>query len=271
MDWLGLSGKTVLVAGTANKKSVAWHVARGLEEIGARVVHSVRSEARRAEVARLAPDATILVCDVERQAEIDGLAAALERDGVGLDGFVHSVAFADYSAGPGPFHETRREDWLRALDVSCYSLVAMCKALSPRLAPRAAVVAVSISTTRMAAENYGLMAPIKAALDSSVVFLAKSLAARGEVRVNAVAAGLLKTSASAGIPGYLESWLYAEAATLRKRGLATREVADAAIFLLSERSSGVNATSLVVDAGMAVNWFDRDLVRRALRPEERAP
>jgi enoyl-[acyl-carrier protein] reductase I len=120
----------------------------------------------------------------------------------------------------------------------------------------------------MAAESYGYMGPVKAALDSAVAFLAKSFAAGAQVRFNAVMAGLLKTSASAGIPGYLDSYLYAEQATLRKRALATQEVADTTLFLLSPRSSGINARGVVVDAGMGVNYFDRDLVRRATRVEE---
>jgi len=111
------------------------------------------------------------------------------------------------------------------------------------------------------------MAPIKAALDSSVAFLAKSFSAFSRVRFNSVNAGLLKTSASAGIPGYLESYLYAEQATLRRKALETREVANTALFLLSPRSSGINAQGIVVDAGMGVNYFDRELVRRATRPE----
>ena len=118
----------------------------------------------------------------------------------------------------------------------------------------------------MASENYGYMAPIKAALDAAVVFLAKSFVARG-IRFNALCPGLLKTSASAGIPGYLESYLFAEQATLRKKALATEEVGDTALFLLSPRSSGLNAQSVVLDAGMSVNYFDRDLVRRAVRPD----
>ena len=117
----------------------------------------------------------------------------------------------------------------------------------------------------MAAENYGYMAPIKAALDSSVVFLAKSFSAFSNVRFNAVCAGLLKTSASAGIPGYVDSYLFAEQATLRKKALKTQEVADATVFLLSGRSAGINAQRLVVDAGMGVNYFDRDLVSQAMR------
>lgn len=269
-DWLGIAGKTVLVAGVANKKSVAWHVGRGLEEAGARVLYSVRSEKRRNELGRLLPGARVFVCDVEVQAEVDALAADLAREELVLDGLVHSIAFAEYSSGPRAVHEMPKQDWLRAFDVSCYSLVNLSNALRDRFAARASVVAISISSTRMAAENYGLMGPVKAALDSAVVFLAKSFSARGEVRFNAVGAGLLKTSASAGIPGYVESWLYAERATLRKRALETREVADVAVFLLSARSSGINAQSVVADAGMGVNYFDRELVRRAVRVEEGA-
>lgn len=272
MGWLGLDDRTVLVTGFANRKSVAWHVGRALAEAGARVVWSVRSEERRAQLAKLLPGADpaqLLVCDVERDDELDALGAACARDHAPLAGFVHSIAFVDYGdAGPRPFHETPRRDFLRAVDVSCHSLIGLADRLRPALAPDASVVTISISTTTMAAENYGSMAPVKAALDSTVVFLAKSFSAFSEVRFNAVNAGLLKTSASAGIPGYLDSYLYAEQATLRKRALATQEVADTVLFLLSPRSSGINARGVVVDAGMGVNYFDRDLVRRATRVEE---
>ena len=112
----------------------------------------------------------------------------------------------------------------------------------------------------MASENYGFMAPVKAALDSSLVFLAKSFSRFSEVRFNAVSPGLLKTSASAGIPGYVDSYLFAEQATLRRRAVQTEEVAAAAVFLLSPRSGGITAQSLVVDAGMATNYFDKKIV-----------
>lgn len=264
-DWLGLAGKTVLVCGAANKKSVAWQAGQRLQEAGAEVLWSVHTEARRAELApRL--KGRVLVCDVTRDEELAALAAALAEHAP-LAGTLHSIAHADYSAGWRPFHETPRQAFLAALDASAFSFVALANALRPRLASDASLVTVSISSTRTAAENYGYMGPVKAALDSAVVFLAKSLSALGQVRVNAVCAGPLKTAASAGIPGYLESYLHAEALTLRKRGLETREVADAALFLLSPRSSGINAQGLVVDAGMGVNAFDAGIIARAARPE----
>jgi len=270
-DWLKLAGATVLVTGLRNKKSVAWHVGASLREVGAKPIFSVHSEARRSEVLKFTGDSPVLVCDVADQASIDALAARLSADGTRLDGLVHSIAFAEYTpradGTPRPFHETRRQDFLRAVDVSCFSLVALAAALKDRLKPRASVVAISISTTRLAAESYGYMAPIKAALDSGIAFLAKSFSATSEVRFNTVNPGLLKTSASAGIPGYVDNLLFAEAATLRKRGLDTQEAADAVLYFLSPRSSGINAQSLVIDAGMGVNFFDADIVRRATRQE----
>ncbi len=270
-DWLRLADRTVLVTGLRNKKSIAWHVGASLREVGARPIFTVHTEARHAEVARLVGDATVHVCDVVDQGSIEALAVRLADEGVRLDGLVHSIAHAAYvpraDGSPRAFHETRREDFLRALDVSCFSLIALSNALKDLFSPPASVVALSISSTRLAAESYGYMAPVKAALDSSIAFLAKSFGT-ANVRFNSVNPGLLKTSASAGIPGYVDSLLFAEAATLRRRGLQTQEAADAVLYLLSERSSGINAQGLVVDAGMGVNWFDAEIVRRVTRTEE---
>lgn len=149
---------------------------------------------------------------------------------------------------------------LRTFDISCFSFVALSNAFKKSLAEDASVVTISISTTEMASENYGYMAPIKAALDSSLVFLAKSFSRFSRVRFNAVAPGLLKTSASAGIPGYVDSYLYAEKTTLRGEAVQTTEAASAVVFLLSPRSSGINAQRIVVDAGMRTNYFDESIV-----------
>ncbi len=263
MDFLKLAGKSVLVVGVANRKSVAWHVARVLQAAGADVLYSVRSEARRESLRKLVGDAPIYVCDVERQEEIDRLRDEVAKDRSSIAGLVHSIAFADYSAGWLPFHATPRDAFLQAVNISCFSLMALSNAFKDLLdKEQGSVVATSISTTRMAAENYGYMAPVKAALDSAICFLAKSFSAFSRVRFNAVCPGLLKTSASAGIPGYVDSYLFAEQATLRKAAVQTEEVANAVAFLLSPRSSGINAQGLVIDAGMEVNYFDRELVSR---------
>ncbi|MDA1265627.1 MAG: SDR family oxidoreductase [Planctomycetota bacterium] len=265
--WLGLTGRRVLVTGLANKKSVAHHVALQLVEAGAIPIFVVRTEERREQVQKLVGGHACHVCDVRHQEQIEALAAALAETGQPLHGMVHSIAFADYSDGFKPFHETGKAAFLEAMDVSAFSLINLANALKEQFSEDASVVTISISTTTMAAENYGFMAPAKAALDSAVVFLAKSFKAFGKVRFNGVRAGLLKTSSSAGIPGYLDSYLHGEEATLRKQGLRTEEVASTTLFLLSPRSSGIDAQGVVVDAGMGVNYFDAEIVRRVSRPE----
>ena len=261
MDFLQLSGKTILIVGVANRKSVAWHTAKVLQENGAKLIFSVRSESRAESVRKLFPDSAVFVCDVEHQDQIDSLKSSVAATTSVLHGIVHSVAFADFSAGWLPFHQTPRPAFLQAINISCYSLIALSEAFRETLDPETgSVVTISISTTRMAAENYGYMAPVKAALDSSLCFLAKSFSQFSRVRFNAVCPGLLKTSASAGIPGYVDSYLFAEKATLRKQAVQTEEVASTVAFLLSPRSSGINAQGLVIDAGMGVNYFDKALV-----------
>jgi len=267
MDFLQLKEKTILVFGVANKKSVAFHTGRLLSEAGARVLYVVRTEARRESVSKLVSPAPVYVCDVSQQDEIDRLRLAVGLTYPQLHGVVHSIAFADYSAGWLPFHETPRAAFLQAVDISCYSFIAIANAFRDLLDPeQGSLVTVSISTTRMAAENYGYMAPIKAALDSAVCFLAKSFSQFSAIRFNAVCPGLLKTSASAGIPGYVDSYIYAEQATLRKRAVQTEEVANTVAFLLSPRSTGINAQGIVIDAGMSINYFDQNLIRRDKTP-----
>lgn len=266
MDFLQLAGKTVLVLGVANRKSVAWHVAAALREAGARVIYVVRSQERRESVARWVGDAPIYLCDVEFDDQIARLRDELAANGERLHGMLHSIAFADYEGGMKPFHETSKSQFLRAFDISCYSQTNLSNVLKELFDPDASIVTVSISTTRMASENYGFMAPIKAALDSSLAFLAKSFSRFSRIRFNAVGPGLLKTSASAGIPGYIDSYLFAEQVIPRHEAVQTEEAANVAAFLLSPRSSGINAQTIVVDAGMSINYFDADVVRRTMRP-----
>ncbi len=267
MSFLNLEGKSILVTGVANKKSVAYHIGKTLEAEGATVLYSVQSEDQRASVRKILGDAPVFVCDVEKEEDIQRLRDEVAKTTGTLHGLVHSIAFANFSEGMKPFHQTGKKDFLQCVDISCYSLIALARAFQDLLDKEGSVVTVSISTTRMAAENYGYMGPAKAALDSSLAFLAKSFSAFSKIRFNSVNAGLLKSSASAGIPGYIDSYLHAEQLTLRKKALQTQEVANAAVFLLSERASGINAQGIVLDAGMSVNYFDKDIVRKSQRPE----
>jgi enoyl-[acyl-carrier protein] reductase I len=264
MDFLKLEGKKIVVFGVANRTSVAWHVAKSLEDCGAHVVYVVRSEQRRESLAKLLANREVHVCDVEFEDQIQSLRLAISEAHPQIDGIVHSIAFADYEGGMKPFHETGKKQFLRTIDISCFSLMAIANTFRDLLTPEASVVTMSISTTRMASENYGFMAPIKAALDSSLAFLTKSFSQFSKVRFNAVGAGLLKTSASAGIPGYVDSYLFAEKVIPRGEALKTQEVADVAVFLLSPRSSGIAAQTLVVDAAMSINYFDNEVISKVV-------
>src|SRR6478672_1318258 len=139
-DFLGLSGKTILVFGVANKKSVAYHVGKTLEEIGATVVYVVRSEERRQSVTKILGAAEIHVCDVEHEDQITRLKQDLANRGHRFAGLLHSIAFAEYEGGMKPFHETPKRAFLRAIDISCYSLIAVCNAIKELLEPDASIV-----------------------------------------------------------------------------------------------------------------------------------
>ena len=269
MGFLNLEDKTILVMGVANRKSVAYFAAKTLEDEGAKVIYSVRSEARRDSLQKLLANRPVYICDVERKEEIKKLADEVSRDHGPIDGIVHSIAFANYSEGFKPFHETKREDYLQATAISSFSLVEIANAFKPHLSNTASVVTISISSLTITAENYGYMSPIKAALDSSVRYLAKSFSKDTEIRFNTVNPATLKTSASAGIPGYAESYIFSEKLTLRKRALNTQEVANAVAFLISDRSSGMNGASVVLDQGMGINYFDDEVIQLAMRPEEK--
>ncbi|MFA6816128.1 MAG: SDR family oxidoreductase [Lentisphaeria bacterium] len=263
MDFLHLKGKNIVLMGVANRRSVAWAIARVLLEAGANIIYIFRDQALLDKNRKLiGEEANALTCDVEKEDEIAALSKKCATLVPQIDGFVHSIAFANYSEGLKPFHGTLKKDFLQAIQISCFSLVQVVNSLKDLLSPDASIVTMSISTTRMASENYGYMGPIKAALDSSVVFLAKSLSrdVSPMIRVNAVGPSLLKTSASAGIPGYIDAYFYAEKVLPRHRALETREAADVVAFLLSNRSSGINAQTVVVDAGMSINYFDRELI-----------
>ncbi len=267
-DFLNLSGKTILVFGVANKKSVAWLTAKSLETQGAKVIYSVRSEARKKSLETLLAGKPVFICDVEHEGAVGLLAAEVAAAEHGpINGIVHSIAFANYAEGFKPFHETPRRDFLQATAISAFSLVEIANAFKPHLAKDASVVTIGISSLLVTPDNYGYMGPIKAALESATRFLAKSFSADTAVRFNVVGAGPLKTSASAGIPGYLESYLFAEKLTFRKKNLTTQEVANTVLFLLSDASSGLNGTTLTIDAGLGCNAFDAELVRLAMRPE----
>lgn len=259
MDFLNITNKTFFISGVANKKSVAYFSARTLIENGARCIFSVQADSQVEAVKKLFPDSAVLVCDVENKDHLKSLPTEIKKITASVDGFLHSLAFANFSEGVKPFIETKREDYLQAAQISSFSLVEVSHALKELFTAEASIVTISISNTK--ATSYGYLGPIKAMLDATVPFLAKSFSEFSKVRVNAVGAGPLKTSASAGIPDYIDNYLFAEELTLRNQALDTQEVANTVCFLLSPKSSGINASTVIVDAGMSSNYFDQNVVK----------
>jgi enoyl-[acyl-carrier protein] reductase I len=258
MDFLNLKDKIFLITGVANKKSVAYFSAKTLKDNGARLIFTVQTEEHLSKVEKLFPEDQIFILDVEDEKAVQEFGCLIESKNIKLDGLLHSIAFANYSEGIKPFHETKLSDYLQASNISCFSLTSLSGALKDSFNENASVVTISISNTR--ATTYGYMGPIKASLDATVAYLAKSFSRFSKVRFNAVCSGPLKTSASAGIPGYIDNYIFAEKLTLRKEALKTQEVANTVTWLLSPSSSGINATGLIVDAGMSANYFDEAVV-----------
>ena len=214
MSFLNVEDKVFLITGVSNKKSVAFHTAKTLKEFGAKLIFSVQTEDHQTRVKKLFPDEKIYLLNVEDEDAIKRFGKELLTDNIKLAGMLHSIAFANYSEGIKPFHETIYKDYVQANHISVFSLISLSNSILPCLENDASVVTVSISNTR--ATNYGYMGPLKAALDSSVAFLAKSFSGHSNIRFNAICSGPLKTSASAGIPGYVNNYLFAEKLTFRK-------------------------------------------------------
>jgi len=253
--------------GVSNKRSVGWAIARQLEAEGANVYLSVRNAEKELAVRKFADPKGFFHCDVENEDSILALGTKCRELGLIFHGIVHSIAYANYNPDSSKFYDTRREHYMQATQISAFSLVEISRAMKPCLDRKASVVTIGISSTEVTAENYGYMAPIKASLNAMIRYLAKAFSSDSEVRFNAVNAGPLKTKASAGIPGYLKNYLYAEKLTYRKRALDVEEVASTALFLLSPRSSGINAQGVVVNAGMDFNYFDQEVVEKSTRIE----
>ena len=254
-----LSGKYALVVGVANKRSISWAIAQALAASGARVAltyPSARLEENVRELGATLTNALILPCDVSSDDQIGALGRSLDAEFGGLDVFVHGAAFAKPDDLDAPFSQTSREGFRVALDVSAYSFVALARELRPLMQKRGggSMLTLTYLGSERVFKNYNVMGVAKAALESSVRYLAAELGA-DNIRVNAISAGPIKTLAAMGISGF-SSILghYRERSPLRKN-TETSEVADAALFLLGPAGRGVTAEILMVDAGFSVMGF----------------
>jgi enoyl-[acyl-carrier protein] reductase I len=251
-----LTGKHGLIVGVANKRSISWAIAQAAAAAGARLAltyPSARLEENVRELAEKLENPLLLPCDVSSDEEISNLTAAIDREFGGLDFLVHGAAFAPGDALSNPFVETSRESFRIALDVSAYSLIGLTRAVAPLMIKRGggSVLTLTFIGSDRVFPNYNVMGVAKAALESSVRYLAADLGPQN-IRINAISAGAIKTLAAAGISGFSAMLqIYRERAPLR-RGVDQSEVADAAMFLLSPASRGVTGEVMMVDSGYHV-------------------
>jgi len=249
------TGKHALIVGVANKRSIAWAITQAIQAAGARVAltyPSARLEENVRELAEKLDNPLILPCDVASDEQIAALASSLEGEFGGLDFMVHGAAFAPAAALDNPFLQTTRDDFRIALDVSAYSLVALARAVQPLMEKRGggSILTLTYLGSRRVFTGYNVMGVAKAALESTVRYLASDLGPQ-KIRVNAISAGPLKTLASAGISGFSTIMqVYRERAPLRKN-VELGEVSDAAMFLLSPASRGITGEVLMVDSGFS--------------------
>ena len=256
----GLSGKIGVVVGVANKRSLAWAIARAASDQGARLVLTYQNDRLRENVeelaAQLVPPARLLPCDVSDDAQVTDLFEVVDRELGGLDFLVHGAAFAPREALAAPFVETGREAFRIALDVSAYSLVALARGAAPLMAARGggSIVTLTYLGSDRVFTNYNVMGVAKAALEASVRYLADGLGPQN-IRVNAISAGPIKTLAASGISGFggiLQ--VYRERSPLR-RNTELEEVGETGRFLLGPESSGITGEVLMVDSGYHVMGF----------------
>ena len=246
-----LQGRTAVVFGVANKRSIAWAIAQQMQQAGAQLAITYQNERLRQEAADLIaelPNAQAFQCDVSRDEEIAQLFEQLKERYGRLDVLVHSIAYAPAEDLKGDFADTSRDGFRIALDTSAYSLVALARAARPLMTEGGSIMTMTYYGSARVIPRYNVMGVAKAALEASVRYLAYDLG-KNNIRVNAISAGPIKTLASRGISGFGDMLKeQAERAPL-KRNVDVNEVAATAVFLASDAGSGITGETLYVDGG----------------------
>jgi enoyl-[acyl-carrier protein] reductase I len=249
--------KTAVIFGLANKRSIAWAIGQKLHAAGWQLAITYQNERLEQEAHDLIgdlPGSTGFMCDVSSDEQIARTFEELKTKYGVLHGVVHSVAFANTEDLKNPFVNTSREGFRLALDISAYSLVAVSRAAAPLMSEGGGIVTMTYFGAEKVVPKYNVMGVAKAALESSVRYLAADLGPRN-IRVNAISAGPIKTLAAAGISDFSSILgVYRERAPLR-RGVDQSEVADAAIFLLGSAGRAITGEVLMVDAGFHIVGF----------------
>ena len=248
-----LQNKNILITGLLSSRSIAYGIAKAMHREGAQLAFSYQGERIKDRVVDLAAEfdsKLVLPCDVASDGEIDALFAGLGNQWKGLDGIIHSIAFAPREALAGDYLDSvTREAFRIAHDVSSYSFAALAKAGLPMMQGRSAAL---LTLTYLGAErsfpSYNVMGLAKASLEANVRYMAQSLGPRG-IRVNAISAGPIKTLAAAGIGSFGKLLAFSEKQSPLRRNVTIDEVGNTAAFLCSDLASGITGEITYVDAG----------------------
>jgi enoyl-[acyl-carrier protein] reductase I len=246
-----MRGKRGLVMGVANDHSIAWGIAKAVHEQGAELAFTYQGGALGKRVRPLAESlgaALILPCDVEDAASIDAVFAAVEKKWGGLDFVVHSLAYSDRAGLKGRYADTTRENFSRTMLISVFSFTEIAKRAALLMQPGGALLTLTFAGAERVMPHYNVMGVAKAALEASVRYLAADYGPQG-IRVNAISAGLIRTLAGAGIADGRVLFSFVKAHAPLRRGLDLRDIGGAALYLLSNLSSGVTGEIHYVDAG----------------------
>ena len=258
-----LDGKTGLILGIANKRSLAWGIAQAVAREGARLAVTYQGERLEENVRDLAAglkDPVILPCDVSRDEDLDALAESVKRELGGIDFVVHAVAFALREELDGEYLNTSRDGYRIAQEISSYSFTALARRAAPLMEGRAgSLLTLSYLGGERVVPHYNVMGVAKAALEMSVRYLAADLGPKG-IRVNAISAGPIKTLAASGVHGLSKMLEYHRTHAPLRKNTEQEEVGDAALFLVSHLSRGITGEILHVDGGYHVMGMAADLV-----------
>ncbi len=244
-------GKRGLIMGVANDRSIAWGIATACASQGAELAFTYQSEALVKRVKPLADSvgsAFLLPCDVADDASIDAVFQTIARTWGRLDFLVHAIAFSDKNELDGLYLNTSRDNFLRTMDVSCYSFTAVCRRAVPLMTGGGSLLTLTYYGAERVMPHYNVMGVAKAALEASVRYLAADLGSQ-KIRVNAISAGPIKTLAAHGIGDFRYILKWNELNAPLKRNVTIQEVGGAGLYLLSDLGSGVTGEVHHVDAG----------------------
>lgn len=250
---LSLKGKTFVVMGVANKRSIAWGIARSLHQAGARLIFTYAGERLESSVRDLATsldaeNSLVLPCDVTNDAEIAKCFTSIKEEVGVIHGVAHCIAFANKEELQGEYLNTTRDGFLLAHNISSYSLTAVSKEARGLMTEGGSIVTLTYLGGERAIKNYNVMGVAKASLDASVRYLAADLGKEG-IRVNSISAGPIRTLSAKGVSDFNSILKEIEERAPLRRPTTPEEVGDTALFLFSDLSRGITGENLHVDSG----------------------